>query len=249
MLQWLSALGWIEWLAFITGVVCVTLIVIEKDINWPIGVVNSILLIYCFWTQQLWATVGLQVFYTIGCLYGWYKWTQRDKISGSKLIRIGSTPWRMAGWLTLIGSVAVAALYPILVWLEDPYPFWDALVGIASLIAEYLLCLKMRQAWTVYFFCDFITMAVLYLLATNGPAEYRNIAWVTLAQYVVFTFLCVAGMFEWRRRFKVWSDQRFKDSLPTPLRCPGCGSYELHKMCPLHGTDAYMNPAHADWGK
>lgn len=246
VLQWLGTLGWVEWSAFITGVICVFLIVIEKDVNWPIGVINSILLIYCFWTQKLWATVGLQVFYTGECLYGWWKWTRRDELTGLKVVRIGNTPWGMTGWLTLIGVVATAGLYPVLRYFEDPYPFWDALVGVASLIAEYLLCLKMRQAWSVYFFCDFITMAVLYQLGRYGPVEYRNIAWVTLAQYVVFTFLCLAGMFEWKRRFL---RIRLNNYAAKEAICPGCGKSEIHKMCPAHGTPVYMNPNHPDWGK
>lgn len=31
-------------------------------------------------------------------------------------------------------------------------------------------------------------------------------------------------------------------------KCDGCGLPELHKMCPAHGTDAYMNPEHEAWG-
>lgn len=229
-------MGIMDWLGFITGVICVALIVIEKDSNWPIGVLNSIILLYVFYTQKLWATVGLQTFYTFECLYGWWMWTRRDKLTGFKLIRIGNTPLGMFAALTVLCVLGVAILYPILRYYEDPYPFWDAVVGVVSLAAEYLLCLKMRQAWTVYFCCDLVSMIILGLLG----------AWVTFGTYAVFTLLCVAGIFEWKRRFLNLQ----RDVIPLKETvCAGCGQNELHKMCPAHGTDVYMNPTHPDWGK
>ena len=33
-----------------------------------------------------------------------------------------------------------------------------------------------------------------------------------------------------------------------PSRCDGCGLEETHKMCPAHGTPAYMNKEHWGWG-
>jgi nicotinamide mononucleotide transporter len=51
-----------DWIGFVTGVVCVFLILREKDINWPIGLLNSVALLVVFWTQKLYAqatgTVG-----------------------------------------------------------------------------------------------------------------------------------------------------------------------------------------------
>ncbi len=61
-------MSWIEWIAFVINVICVYLIVREKDINWPIGVLGSLALVYVFWISKLYAQVGLQVFYVVECL-------------------------------------------------------------------------------------------------------------------------------------------------------------------------------------
>src|SRR5512143_3629638 len=96
-----------EWVAFVTNVICVYLIVREEDINWPIGVLGSLALAWVFWEGKLYAQVGLQVFYVVECLYGWWKWTRRDRESGMKLVQIGRTPQQRAIWLALIGIAGV----------------------------------------------------------------------------------------------------------------------------------------------
>ena len=181
-----------DWIGFVTGVVCVYLIVREKDYNWPIGVINSAVLLYVFWRQKLWATVGLQTFYAVECFYGWWMWTRRDRATGLKVVRIGTTTAATSLRLAAIGLAGVAVLYPVLRRSSDPFPLLDAIVGVASLVAEYMLCLKLLEGWHVYFCCDLITVYVLYRLGQ----------WVTLGTYAVFIVLCVMGIREWLRRYK-----------------------------------------------
>src|ERR1700722_18769745 len=83
------AMNLMDWIGFITGVICVWLIVREKDINWPIGLLNSVALLVVFGKQKLYAQAGLQVFYILECGYGWWLWTRIDLATGFKRVRIG----------------------------------------------------------------------------------------------------------------------------------------------------------------
>lgn len=182
-------MSWMEWVAFITNVICVYLIVREKDVNWPIGVLGSVALLNVFWEQKLYAQVGLQIFYVIECLYGWWMWTRRDHCSGMKLIRIGKTKLRTAGFLIIAGVLGMVILYPIFRITEDPAPFWDSLITVASLVAEYMLCIKLYEAWGVYFVADLVSLIVLVCLGM----------WITLGTYGLFTVLCIMGIIAWRK--------------------------------------------------
>jgi len=180
------------WIAFATNVLCVYLIVREKDINWPIGVIGSAALIFVFLQDKLYAQVGLQVFYVVECFYGWWKWTRRDALTGLKLIRIGKTKEQTAIFLTVIGLVGTAIIYPIFHRTGDPAPFWDSVITVASLIAEYMLCIKLYEAWMVYLAADLISLIVLAFLRD----------WVTFGTYGVFTILCVMGVIAWRKSIR-----------------------------------------------
>jgi len=182
----------IEWVAFAINVICVYMIVREKDINWPVGVLGSLALAWVFWEGKLYAQLGLQLFYVFECLYGWWMWSRKERSSGRKLIRIGRTKSQMAGWLMLIGIIGVAGLYPVFRWTDDPSPFWDSVITVASLIAEYMLCLKLLESWGVYLAADIVSLLVLGILGM----------WVTFGTYLVFTLLCAMGVREWTKRYK-----------------------------------------------
>lgn len=186
-----------DWIGFITGVICVWLIVREKDINWPIGLLNSVALLVVFCKQKLYAQAGLQVFYIIECVYGWWMWTRIDSTSGFKLVRIGQVRQRSVQVMCVIGIVGLVLFWPIFRQSGDPAPFWDSVVTVMSLVAEYMLCLKLLEAWGLYLLADLISLAIFAVLALADRSM-----WITFGTYVCFTVLCVMGILEWRKRMK-----------------------------------------------
>ena len=186
-----------DWIGFITGVICVWLIVREKDINWPIGLLNSVALLVVFAKQKLFAQAGLQVFYILECVFGWWLWTRIDPATGFKLVRISHARRRSMGVMCAISVVGLLILWPIFRRFGDPAPFWDSVVAVMSLVAEYMLCLKLLEAWGLYLLADLISLVMFAALAFADPSM-----WITFGTYLCFTILCVMGIFEWRKRMK-----------------------------------------------
>ena len=83
-------------------------------------------------------------------------------------------------------------LYVIFRRTGDPAPFWDSVITVTSLIAEYMLCLKLYEAWAVYLAADLVS---LVLFAALGM-------WVTFGTYGVFTVLCAMGIVRWQQSLK-----------------------------------------------
>ena len=181
-----------DWIGFVTGIICVWLIVREKDINWPIGLLNSVALLVVFWVQKLYAQAGLQAFYIAECAYGWWLWTRIDEKTGVKIIRIGRTRRQTLNLLALLGVVGIVAVWPIFRITGDPAPLADSVVTVMSLIAEYMLCLKFLEAWGVFRAAELFSLAILAALGM----------WITFGTYLCFTVLCVIGILEWRKRMK-----------------------------------------------
>jgi nicotinamide mononucleotide transporter len=181
-----------EWLAFVTGVICVYLCVKERDSNWPVGVVNSFALLYVFWVAKLYAQAGLQLFYIFECFYGWWMWTRHDQSTGLRVIRIGRTNVQTRIIFSAIGIGGTVAMTFLFAKTGDPAPLGDSVITVASLIAEYMLCLKLLEAWGVYFASDVIALILLAYLRQ----------WVTFGTYLCFTFLCIMGILEWLKRLR-----------------------------------------------
>jgi len=180
-------MGLLDWFGFITGVICVYLIVKENDWNWLIGIVNSVILFFVFLKGNLYAQVGLQAVYVIEGFFGWYKWLQRDKVTKEKLVKINKITFNNIILCFVIEVVGVAILYFIFKNSNDAAPFLDSLITVSSIVAELMLCWKLYESWLIYLLTDFISIG---LLISQGM-------YITMGTYLALSALCVMGLYEW----------------------------------------------------
>src|SRR3990167_6423296 len=64
----------LEAAAFVTGAICVWLVVRQSIWNFPLGLLNVAAYAWIFYDYRLYADAGLQVIYFILNLAGWYLW-------------------------------------------------------------------------------------------------------------------------------------------------------------------------------
>lgn len=176
---------------FATGGICVWLVVREHIWNWPIGLANNVVFFGLFFQSRLYADMGLQLLYLGLGVYGWINWVNRGKerrrLSISRASRID--------WLALMISIPLStwALHEVLVAVNGAAPFWDSLTTILSLAAQYLLCRKRLENWFFWIVADVIYVP-LYL--SRGLP-------LTALLYGVFLVMCLFGIREWNRSWKL----------------------------------------------
>jgi nicotinamide mononucleotide transporter len=175
-----------EVLGFITGAICVWLVVKENIWNWPIGIANELFFVILFWRARLFADMGLQFLYIALGFLGWYRWLHGGQ--GHSALRIARIQMRSAIVLAAVGTASTLALTLYLRSIHDAAPFWDALTTVLSVIAQYLLTKKIVENWHVWIAADIIYVG-LYL--------YKGLA-LTALLYLIFFVMCVIGAREWR---------------------------------------------------
>jgi nicotinamide mononucleotide transporter len=185
--------GAIQWLAldevfgFLTGGICVWLVVRQHIANWPIGLVNNCVFFVLFYQKRLYADMGLQVvFFALG-VYGWVHWLRRGP-QGERLRPVRANRWEL---LMLLGFVVAATfgLQQLLIAVNGAAPFWDAHTTALSLAAQYLMCRKRIENWLFWIVADAIYVP-LYV-SRELP--------LTAVLYAGFLVLCIVGWFAWRR--------------------------------------------------
>ena len=156
---------------------------------WPVGVVMSLFYIGIFFESRLYAVMGINVYYLLASLYGWFRW-KKSAAAGDGQMPVRRLPLRCAGRLAVVS----VGLFGLLAWLllrftDNPIPWGDALTTSLSIVAMWMLAQKYAEQWLLWIVVNGIS-AVLYA----GQALYP-----TAVLYAVYAVVAVFGFRKWKR--------------------------------------------------
>ena len=179
---------WTEVAGFVTGAVCVWLVVRQNVWNFPVGIANNVFFIVLFTQAGLYADAGLQVVYIGLAALGWYWWLHGGPARSELVVRRtprAAWPWLVAG---LLAATAVLT-WVLTTWTDSTVAVPDSSTTAMSLTAQLMLNRKWIGSWGVW-----ISVDVLYV----GLYAYKGL-YLTAVLYLLFIALCVQGWREWRR--------------------------------------------------
>lgn len=184
----MSSARWLEIVAVVFGIVSVYLNARQNPLGWATGLINVGLYTLIFLQGKLYALMGLQVFFAIISIYGWYQWLRGGQQHvGLKVTRV--PPW-LAGLLAAAAVVATIGLgWYLDTRTEDRQPYVDAGVSIVSLAAQWMMARKYLETWAIWIAVNVVSVP-LFLVRGEYP---------TAIQYAVFLGLAVSGLRQWHR--------------------------------------------------
>lgn len=180
-----------ELIAFISGSVCVYLAAKEKPLTWPIGIVTAIVLTMIFWKLRFYGQMLFQIVYIIESFYGWYKWSKK-KTDDKEILKVKFTGKIQYIVLGVIGVISVLALGNLFEITGDPVPYADAFISVSSLLAEYMMCIKLYESWYIYILADIVAIVLCV----------REGLYLTAGTYIAFIIFGIFGIVEWRKSIK-----------------------------------------------
>lgn len=182
------SLDWTELAGFVTGVMCVALLVRQNIWNWPIAVINAVFYIIVFWNAKLYADVGLQVCFVMINLYGWYQWLHGGPRNDAlRVTTMSLALWSASAAVIGIGTFATGTL--LANTTDAALPYLDSLATVTSLTAQFLMARKKLENWLLW-----IAVNILYI----GIYFSRGL-YLTQILYVIFFVLAVMGYRQWRK--------------------------------------------------
>lgn len=180
----------LEALATLLGLINIGLIVRRSVWNYPFGL--AMVAIYAWIFAQpnvrLYSDVGLQIFFFIVQLYGWWNWSKSEAVSGEVEVLL----------LPATGRVAWAAVIAVttLVWgalmhrfTTAALPWWDAFIAMTSVSAQLLMARRYLENWVLWIAVDAVAIGVY---ASKGLM-------LTGFLYTVFLIVSAFGLLSWRR--------------------------------------------------
>ncbi len=191
------------------GIAYVILEIKRNILLWPLGIITSAVYIYVFGHNGFYANMGLQGYYLVISIYGWYAWSRAHKEqraqyaelrakgpeSGTDVIRIG----RKTAIICLVATIVIWGLLWFVLdrWTDSPVPLWDGLITSMSVVATWMLTRKYLEQWYVWIVANALAV-VVYLAMGMYP---------TTVLFFVYFVMAIIGVRAWSRQSAVPSRQ------------------------------------------
>lgn len=184
--------NYIEITGAVLGVLFLFFEIRQSALLWPTGILTSLFYIYIFYTAQFYADMGLQVYYVVVSIYGWYYWLKGKSAEDKNVPLIRLSP-RLALILLLITIIVfIVIAYVLLNFTDSPLPYWDAFTTALSVTATWMLARKILEQWWLWIVVNIVSLG-LYIYKGLYP---------TVVLFAFYTVLSFVGYTMWNKTYK-----------------------------------------------
>ena len=158
---------------------------------WFWGLMASTIYAHIFFKYAIYADMGLQVYYVLFSIYGWYLWNFANvKNNKTEKPKIQSIRKKGAIVLVIITSGLFLAMSQFLIYFSDSgIPYWDAFTTAASITATWMLAKKYIEHWLIWIVVDLISLGLYF---------YKGL-YFTIFLYFVYASMAVVGYLQWKK--------------------------------------------------
>jgi nicotinamide mononucleotide transporter len=198
-------MSWIELIGTVFNLWCVWLVVRNKILNWPVGLIGVVLFGIMFWQIRLYADLFEQGYFFVTGIIGWWVWAhprlkEEEDARGELAIgRLSTRQYASYGVAIVVATVAatwvmahlhlwVPALFP------EPasYPFLDSLTTVMSFVAQFMLVRRLLENWVLWIAVDAIGVGLYWV---------KDVRLVSVL-YAIFLCMAINGLISWIREHR-----------------------------------------------
>ncbi len=181
--------GTLEFFGLILGLLAVVLLVRQHIATWPAGIGYVLISLYLFWTERLYADLGLHVIFLFLNIYGWYAWRNPPVDTRKTLPVTRATKGQIIRiiLLSVLGTVALG--YVLMIYTDADMPFPDSATSVFSIAAMWMTARKKIQNWHLWFFIDVLAAGIYF---------YKGLYFYALL-YFIYLGLAVMGYMAWKK--------------------------------------------------
>ncbi len=191
----LLASSWLEIVAVLFGIGSVWFARQANLLVYPTGIVSTVIYVYICFQIQLYADMGINLFYTGMSIYGWYMWTRRDEARRAPPIRWNTIreQWIGLALIPLLYLLIFALIYVFkqhdAEYMGSYIPYVDSFTTSIFLIAMWYMARKRVESW-IYWIAGNIISIPLYFI--------KGLVFTSF-QFTVFLILAVMGLLQWKK--------------------------------------------------
>ena len=177
----------IESVAVLFSILYVVLVAKENIWCWAAALISVSLYIYICFFAQLYPETGLQVFYFIMAIIGYYMWNKENKEEIKEWSEIKHL------LIILLGAILTFFMgFYFSTYTDSQMPIIDSFTTVFSIIATYMVVKKVLGNWLYWIVID----AVSVYLYFNRDLH------LTSLLFIAYTIIAIFGYFSWMKKMK-----------------------------------------------
>jgi nicotinamide mononucleotide transporter len=189
--DWLKSQSLLEISGVISGIGCVYLAARNNIWSWPLAIISVSLYIIIFYDAKLYADTGLQVYFLITNIYGWYFWSRKSEMDKKVPVSFAN------GKLILLSLIAIVIFTLLLGTFlykgtDAAFPYIDSFCTACSLVAQLFLARKIIENWLIWIFVDIIYIGVYMIKDLH----------LTAGMYALYVLIAAMGYINWKKEYK-----------------------------------------------
>lgn len=187
ILNWIY--NYIEAIGTFISIIYIYFSIKQKIWLWPLGLISSILYVYIFYDHKIYADMGLQLYYVVISIYGWYSWNRSNIHSNNQTnVQLLRNNHKLTIVLLAVSFIIFIIISQILIYFTDsPIPYADAFTTSLSIVATWMLAKRYIENWLIWILIDAVS-SLIYM--------YKDL-YFTVFLYGVYTIMAVVGYRTW----------------------------------------------------
>lgn len=181
----------IELIAVILAVAYLLLAVRQNIACWYAAFVSTCLFLVIFWQVDLYMESGLQIYYLVMAVYGWYQWRNTEQTNQSTL---KISRWPIRYHVIAISIVLLATLISgtLLSDTNQRFAYLDSFTTWGAVLTTYMVTRKILENWVYWLVLDALSI-FLYLD--------RELYFTAMLFGIYLIIVCV-GFVQWRAEYR-----------------------------------------------
>jgi nicotinamide mononucleotide transporter len=185
----------LEFIAVLFGLLSVWYAKQEKILVYPTGIISVLIYVYICFGIKLYADGGINFFYFVMSVYGWYNWTRKSRKPTLKITASNSKDWLISILMFIASGVIVIMLLKYfkvddLDYWSTKVPYIDTFTTAIFIVGMWLMAFKKVENWIFWIIGDIISIP-LY--------AYKGLVFTSF-QFLVFLIIAIMGYIAWRKK-------------------------------------------------
>ena len=182
----------IEIFAAVTGVLYVVLEILQKNSMWVVGILTGAACAFSFGVQQVWASMGLNIYYMVISVVGLIRWKKAREAVEEGEIHLCPLPRKVGVWSVVLFYVGSLVLIQVLRTAGDAQSFLDGTATMLSVIATWWLAQSYLEQWLLWILADILSTILCMVTGQYAMA----------LMYLAYTASAIYGYFHWKKHGK-----------------------------------------------